>query len=80
MPLNVIATLLEKTSKQNTKQTNKMGKEREGKNKKRKKGSKSDQRRNRGKVQNEWNKRKILSVELETEWDKIGELELRIHV
>lgn len=41
MPLNVIATLLERTSKQNTKQTNNKWKEREGKIKKRKKKDQS---------------------------------------
>ena len=41
MPLNIIATLLERTSKQNTKQTNNKGKEREGKNQEKKKNDQS---------------------------------------
>ena len=43
MPLNVIATSLERTSKQNTKQTNNKGEE---KSRKEKKGLKFHQRRN----------------------------------
>ena len=50
MPLNVIATSLERTSKQNTKQINNKGEE---KSRKEKKGLKFHQRRNWGKVQNE---------------------------